>query len=155
MPSSARSSRLARLLFFLAALSGLIATPSVRRRALSIGANRPMWTLVAAVSGLWAALNFKNVPFVWHYRVLRAMFYQLYLQPRAQQPKHLFAPVINKSYNTPYDTDWNLHKSNSTYFADLDVARSHLMSCIIRTGLARLNRGDEEGLSETIMTTPG
>jgi hypothetical protein len=62
-------------------------------------------------------------------------------------PKHLFAPLITSSRNTLYDTDYNWHKSNSTYFADLDVSRAHHMGCLIRTGLARLNRGDEQGLS--------
>ena len=42
--------------------------------------------------------------------------------------------------------DYNLHKSNSTYFADLDVARAHAVGAVIRTGLARLNSGDEDGL---------
>ena len=79
-------------------------------------------------------------------RVLRGIFYQLYLQPTPQPPKHLFAPLITSSRNSLYDCDYNLHKSNSTYFADLDIARAHTVGCIIRTGLARLNRGDEDGL---------
>jgi hypothetical protein len=73
----------------------------------------------------------------------------LYLRPSTQKPKHLFAPLITSSFNTLYDCDWNFHKSNSTYFQDLDVARAHLMGCIIKTGLARLNSGDEEGLPKT------
>lgn len=54
--------------------------------------------------------------------------------------------MITSSFNTPYDCDYNLHKSNSTYFADLDVARAHYVGSVIRTGLQRLNAGDEEGL---------
>ena len=63
--------------------------------------------------------------------------------------------MITSSYNTLYDCDYNFHKSNSTYFQDLDVARAHFMGCIIRTGLARLNRGDEEGLPRDTAQTKG
>lgn len=54
--------------------------------------------------------------------------------------------MITSSRNSPYDCDYNLHKSNSTYFADLDVARAHYVGSIIRTSLTRLNAGDENGL---------
>lgn len=63
--------------------------------------------------------------------------------------------MITSSYNTLYDCDYNLHKSNSTYFADLDVARAHYVGCLIRTGLARLNRGDEEGLPSDTRAAKG
>merc|ERR1711939_591646 len=53
------------------------------------------------------------------------ILYQIYFQPTQQPPKHLFAPIITSSRNTPWDTDYNLHKSNSTYFADLDIGRAH------------------------------
>ncbi|KAK3104279.1 hypothetical protein LTR53_018545, partial [Teratosphaeriaceae sp. CCFEE 6253] len=86
---------------------------------------------------------------------LRGILYQLYLQPTPQPPKHLFAPLITSSRNSLYDCDYNFHKSNSTYFADLDVARAHTVGCLIRTGLARLNRGDEEGLSVETTSAKG
>nr|POF11532.1 uncharacterized protein CFP56_44370 [Quercus suber] len=63
--------------------------------------------------------------------------------------------MITSSYNTPYDTDYNLHKSNSTYFADLDIARAHYVGSLIRTGLARLNRGDEQGLPASAKQAKG
>lgn len=72
--------------------------------------------------------------------------YQLYIQRHPWQPKHLFAPLITSSWNAPYDCDYNFHKSNSTYFADLDVSRAHLVSAILRVGMRRLNRGDTDGL---------
>jgi hypothetical protein len=34
-----------------------------------------------------------------------------------------------------WETDYNLHKSNSTYFADLDVARTHLVVALLRRGI--------------------
>ncbi|KAK3719658.1 hypothetical protein LTR37_004195 [Vermiconidia calcicola] len=104
---------------------------------------------------LFALVNLKNLPGLWHIRVLRGIIYQLYLQPTTQRPKHLFAPMITSSYNTPYDCDYNFHKSNSTYFQDLDVARANLVGCIVRTGLARLNKGDEAGLPKEAAQAKG
>lgn len=63
--------------------------------------------------------------------------------------------MITSSFNTPYDCDYNLHKSNSTYFADLDVSRAHYMGSVIRTGLQRLNAGDEEGLPAEVRAAKG
>ena len=63
--------------------------------------------------------------------------------------------MITSSFNTPYDCDYNLHKSNSTYFADLDVARAHYVGSVIRTGLQRLNAGDEEGLPAEVRAVKG
>lgn len=89
------------------------------------------------------------------FRIFKGLLYQLYIQPRQLPPKHLFAPLITASYNSLYDTDFNIHKSDSTYFADLDVARAHTMGVLLRTGLARLNKGDEQGLPEVVSSAPG
>jgi hypothetical protein len=35
--------------------------------------------------------------------------------------------------------DYNLHKSNSTYFTDLDISRMHLVVCIMRRGLHKVH----------------
>lgn len=129
-----------------AALIGLSSMPSVQTflsRYVSANGSKNIIRLLAL---LLALSNLKNLPGFWHIRVLRGIIYQLYFQPNTQTPKHLFAPMITSSRNTLYDCDYNFHKSNSTYFGDLDVARAHYVGALIRTGLARLNRGDEEGL---------
>lgn len=36
------------------------------------------------------------------------------------------------------ECDYNLHKSNSTYFGDLDIARSHLVAHICRRGMVKV-----------------
>ena len=36
------------------------------------------------------------------------------------------------------DCDYNIHKSNSTYFGDLDIARSHLVAHICRRGMVQV-----------------
>lgn len=33
------------------------------------------------------------------------------------------------------EMDYNLHKSNSMYFQDLDISRMHAMCCVLRSGL--------------------
>merc|ERR1711939_1239236 len=138
-----------------AVIAGLASLPSVREllaHYLGDGATRHAWKLAALA---FALANFKNLPGIWHLRVFRGILYQIYFQPTQQPPKHLFAPIITSSRNTPWDTDYNLHKSNSTYFADLDIGRAHAMGLIIRTGLSRLNKGDEEGLTEDIRNMKG
>ena len=79
----------------------------------------------------------------------------MYLQPTERTPRTLFAPMVTSSSNSIYDCDYNLHKSNSTYFADLDVARAHYVGSIIRTGMTRLNAGDEEGLPADVRAAKG
>ena len=155
MSAATRLTTLAGILTTSAAILGISSLPSIRDfLAQYLGANgsRNAWR---AMAFLLALINLKNLPGLWHVRVLRGIFYQLYLQPTPQQPKHLFAPMITSSYNTLYDCDYNFHKSNSTYFADLDVARAHYMGCIIRTGLARLNKGDEQGLPKDTTSAKG
>jgi hypothetical protein len=63
--------------------------------------------------------------------------------------------MITSSWNSLVEIDYNFHKSNSTYFSDLDVARAHLVGNIIRTGLQRLNAGDEEGLPAEVRAVKG
>ncbi|KXT13723.1 hypothetical protein AC579_10058 [Pseudocercospora musae] len=125
--------------------------------------------MLKILAGAIALVNLKNLPGLWHgildkrrhtdsssqFRVLRGIIYQIYFQKRAIPPKYAFAPMITESYNTLYDTDYNLHKSNSTYFADLDVARAHYVGAIIRTGLARLNAGDQQGLPRSNIEAKG
>ena len=38
------------------------------------------------------------------------------------------------------DCDFNIHKSNSTYFTDLDVARSHLVPLLCGRGIAQMRK---------------
>jgi hypothetical protein len=89
------------------------------------------------------------------WRVFKGLISQIYLTRENRTPRDLFMPMLTSSFNTPYDCDYNLHKSNSTYFADLDVARAHYVGSVIRTGLQRLNAGDEEGLPANVRDAKG
>ena len=48
----------------------------------------------------------------------------------------LFLPVITSTCSPILECDYNIHKSNSTYFSDLDVSRTHLVSILCAPGLA-------------------
>ncbi|RDL37485.1 Thioesterase ester dehydrase-isomerase [Venustampulla echinocandica] len=86
--------------------------------------------------------NIKNVPFVWHYRVWSAILrHCLFSKPQIPADlatSSLFLPVISSSRSPLYESDYNFHKSNSTYFSDLDVTRSHLVCCLLQPGIERL-----------------
>lgn len=81
--------------------------------------------------------------------MFRGLFYHLYFRRSIQSPKHLFAPMITASYSSLVETDYNFHKSNSTYFADLDVARAHYVGSLVGTWHARVraNQGAAESVS--------
>ncbi|CAM1501010.1 Fc.00g101720.m01.CDS01 [Cosmosporella sp. VM-42] len=84
-------------------------------------------------------LNWKNMPFAWTYRVFYTIFYHSFLRKSPKLgPKALFKPIISRAHAPLLEIDYNLHKSNSTYFADLDVSRTHLVSYLCRESLAKL-----------------
>ncbi|KAI9703940.1 MAG: hypothetical protein M1820_005722 [Bogoriella megaspora] len=84
-------------------------------------------------------------PLLLQFRVWRSMIMQLFERRKTVlQPQDLFLPLITRSAWTPLlEIDYNMHKSNSTYFSDLDVSRAQLMLCLLRTGIERLARGEE------------
>ncbi|KAL5121448.1 hypothetical protein ACEQ8H_000520 [Pleosporales sp. CAS-2024a] len=105
------------------------------------------WTGYNAPGGLWriaaillALANLKNLPFVWHLRFIHALVYHIYLQPTPIPPHALFQPLITSTRTPMLETDYNLHKSNSTYFSDMDISRSHLFTAILRNGIKKNSR---------------
>lgn len=84
------------------------------------------------------------------YRVLKGIFQHLtfskrYIPPDIG-PASLFLPVINPSHAPPWECDYNLHKSNSTYFSDLDVTRAHLVCCLLQPGIDALKNNKRTSL---------
>ncbi|KAL5604898.1 hypothetical protein BROUX41_001771 [Berkeleyomyces rouxiae] len=83
--------------------------------------------------------NWKNMPFMWTYRVWKAIIMHSWVRSVPPcTPRMLYAPMISPSRTPLLEIDYNLHKSNSTYFSDLDVSRSHLVSYIAREGMVAL-----------------
>jgi hypothetical protein len=60
--------------------------------------------------------------------------------PLTTGPRALFAPVVTSSRSPLLESDYNLHKSNSTYFSDLDSTRSHLVCVTLREGIRSLSK---------------
>lgn len=54
----------------------------------------------------------------------------------------LFAPVVTSSYTPLLDIDYNLHKSNSTFFVDLDDNRTELMLALFKDAVMPLEEGE-------------
>ncbi|KAF2840436.1 hypothetical protein M501DRAFT_1015489 [Patellaria atrata CBS 101060] len=128
---------LASISGFGASLLALTSSPRFRdsiSRFLGVSKSERIWRMLAL---LFAILNFKNLPFVWHFRILRSFLYHLYLQPTPLPPRGLFTPIITTTRAPLLETDYNLHKSNSTYFSDADVSRSHLMTALLRPGIKK------------------
>ncbi|WYZ43606.1 hypothetical protein EsH8_VII_000042 [Colletotrichum jinshuiense] len=93
---------------------------------------------LAALAAAALCLNLKRLPFMWHFRV----FYSIWFPSKTHfdsRPGSVFRPVVTPSRVALLETDYNLHKSNSTYFSDLDVARTELLAALrsqaIRGGL--------------------
>ncbi|CAI9631712.1 hypothetical protein GT037_002973 [Alternaria burnsii] len=127
-----------------ASIAALVSQPALRGNLMAMLAK---WTGYNAPEGVWriaaillALANLKNLPFVWHLRFIRAFFYQLYLQPTPIPPHALFQPIITSTRTTLLETDYNMHKSNSTYFSDMDISRTHLFTALIRNGIRKNSR---------------
>ncbi|KAK2615351.1 hypothetical protein N8I77_002113 [Diaporthe amygdali] len=90
---------------------------------------------------IFVITNWKSMPFAWTYRVWAAIIrnYIPFLRPAVVKPQMLFHYAITSTYNSIFETDYNLHKSNSTYFMDLDISRSQLVTYLLADGLKAIS----------------
>ncbi|KAK3368360.1 hypothetical protein B0H63DRAFT_534537 [Podospora didyma] len=95
-----------------------------------------------------AALNYKILPFAWHIRVFYGYFRYNYfnkqpggpaktLTPSGRESLTIFESTIYTTATPPGELDFNLHKSNSTYFSDIDPARTWHLYILFRIGLMK------------------
>ncbi|KAL8704150.1 MAG: hypothetical protein Q9201_002677 [Fulgogasparrea decipioides] len=96
----------------------------------------------------FALLNLKHIPFGWHLRILTGLITHLTRRSnprltasRTNSPSILFQPLILSSRVQLLECDYNMHKSNSTYFSDFDIGRLHLLTRLFSPGL--VIAGDE------------
>ncbi|OIW23545.1 hypothetical protein CONLIGDRAFT_674380 [Coniochaeta ligniaria NRRL 30616] len=82
--------------------------------------------------------NWKSLPFAWTIRIFYAFIYHFTRRRPTLPPRALFHYSITSTRNSLLDSDYNLHKSNSTYFADLDVSRSHLVTHLLGPAMPRI-----------------
>ena len=126
---------------------------------LSLPNTNRRWPLLALI---FALLNLKSLPFIWHVRsssnttlntnpnpnpsccqirLLKALIAHLpFFHARPRTPVTLFQSVVISSRSPLLECDYNLHKSNSTYFADLDISRSHLLACLLGAGIDKVQK---------------
>ncbi|KAG5361118.1 hypothetical protein CJU90_2492 [Yarrowia sp. C11] len=88
--------------------------------------------LIKALAVLFLAINAKNITFSWHirffYYVCRYCMLPEWLGYAAKDKPE--SPFSERRYDTRctlLECDINIHKSNSTYFSDLDIARTDLV----------------------------
>ena len=113
---------------------------------------------------LFAILNLKVLPLSWHIRlVYRAVLNWHSKRSQVRQiirqhegPTHpIFAPVSVWSRSPILELDYNYHKSNSTFFSDLDMSRTALFirtfSSAYRPGFRELQAQGYDGQLKPIL----
>lgn len=101
--------------------------------------------LLKIIIALVAASSYKLLPFAYmlrfYYQVFRHILTKRIAYRRTKANAYgigenkldLFKPVSYLTYASPLEIDMYLHKSNSTYFTDLDIARTKMISMIFQT----------------------
>ncbi|RKK89852.1 hypothetical protein BFJ71_g11996 [Fusarium oxysporum] len=132
------------VLIFAILVAGFDKTDDTKHRfQLHITGTRILGLLIV----IFVVSNFKSMPFVWTLRVLYTVSYHTVLRKSPQLgPKALFKPIIATTSTPLLEVDYYLHKSNSTYFADLDVGRAHLIAYLFRHGFHRLSNNTKLGI---------
>ncbi|KAH7116361.1 capsule polysaccharide biosynthesis protein [Dactylonectria macrodidyma] len=83
--------------------------------------------------------NWKSLPFMWTCRIFSVVFYHNYVRKSPiLGPRALFKPMISETHSPLLEIDYNFHKSNSTFFSDLDISRAHLISYLCRPALRHM-----------------
>ncbi|CDM32766.1 unnamed protein product [Penicillium roqueforti FM164] len=129
-----------------------------------------LWSSIQSF-GLWKFLlaiflvvNLKTLPLVFHYRIFRPIIQNFLTKKRSHhvsircKDKNLplvFLPCVTTTYTPLLEADYNLHKSNSTYFTDLDASRSHLLSYLCCRGVSLVDQelvaGGRRGIMAAII----
>lgn len=136
------------------AVAGLATRPALRALLLK-------WSGLGAPGGGWRLMfillllsNLKNLPLVWHIRFFPSFFYHIYFQPTPIPPHALFQPTMTATRSPLMECDYNLHKSNSTYFSDMDISRAHLYAAILRNGIRKEYRLSEQYKAQFMPKSP-
>lgn len=129
------------------------------------------WRTLALI---FALINLKALPLSWHFRLFYRMFTNWTSRARvaAQLKEHasstsastpssasnthpIFQPVSIFSRSPVLEIDYNFHKSNSTYFADLDESRTALVTKLLvpgfKFGASNLEKEGHKGRLSVIL----
>ncbi|KFA60616.1 hypothetical protein S40285_07939 [Stachybotrys chlorohalonatus IBT 40285] len=102
-----------------------------------------IWVILGFLAGLFLVFNRKDFPGIWHLRILNAFRFTLRSQRSPIKPstKHIFQPLVTETSAPLLEIDINLHKTNSSYFTDLDISRTHLVCTLFAEGIEKLRGG--------------
>lgn len=100
--------------------------------------------IILAILGFasFLLLNVKVLPGAWHVRVLHGIRTQTNAptsrkaSPGDKEERPLFKYLVTETRAAPLECDYNGHKSNSTYFSDLDINRTQLLSRLFKNVLS-------------------
>ncbi|RAK97176.1 thioesterase family protein [Aspergillus ibericus CBS 121593] len=110
------------------------------------------WRTLALVLAL---LSFKNLPGVWHIRLGYHLLLNLRRRPtdppfptcpppstttKSIKTHPIFAPHTLTTHTSLWETDYNFHKSNSTYFSDLDISRTAIVTRVYTPGITLISK---------------
>ena len=99
-----------------------------------------MWGKILVA--VFLLINYKALPLVYYVRfytqLLKHVLIPYYkygaknpLIAKLQKDTHgVFSTTVLHTYNSLFETDMYMHKNNGTYFVDMDIARTELMSKI-------------------------
>ncbi|EPS29070.1 hypothetical protein POX_f08124 [Penicillium oxalicum] len=93
------------------------------------------WSTIGVVVFLSSV---KNAPLMWHARLIIAVFYHSVTRKNdvvtieRYGRQGLFGYIVTSSRSPLYECDINGHKSDSTYFSDLDINRIHLITRLFK-----------------------
>ena len=117
--------------------------PMSSTRPLDVLADLPLTATAASillgVIFFGCLLNIKNIPLMWHARLISAVLYHSrFKQSGSMSPDceggvpAIFCSIATKSRSPLYECYLNIHKSDSTYFSDLDISRFHLLAKLFK-----------------------
>lgn len=80
--------------------------------------------------------NRKSIPIYWHVRFLGSFIYEAFLKPHSLPEGVVWQTTVRTGLYSPFgECDILGHKSNSTYFADLDIARTQHFCRLMNHGI--------------------
>lgn len=90
---------------------------------------------------LFALVNAKVFPLAFHLRFYYYVFKYFYVFKNLRA-KSIFEPTSITTMTPLLEMDFNLHKSNSTYFTDMDISRTCLLTKLLRKFYLEYNDPD-------------
>ncbi|KAI9884475.1 MAG: hypothetical protein M1823_003748 [Watsoniomyces obsoletus] len=111
---------------------------------------------------LFILANLKTLPLMWHLRFFNGfwghrppfgLFRRRMLRAGRIGPSALFRPAIITSHTPLMECDLFGHKSNSTYFSDLDMSRLHLVMLVFFDAADHVRPDNNRSLNTTTTTT--